>query len=82
MLNLPKKKVFLGKWREASELDMKNVSEIEINKSWHELHILQHKHEYGPIDEIMEVIKMANKSKLLDTGKPVSCPPQVTVYYI
>jgi hypothetical protein len=59
----------LGKRGEASELDMRNISDIRYNrdKSRYVQHILQHKHKYRPIDETMDIIKMADKRKLFDT---------------
>jgi hypothetical protein len=30
------------------------------------MHILQHDHEYGPIDKTLEILKIVNKGKYLD----------------
>jgi hypothetical protein len=50
---------------------MRNISDIRYNrdKSRYVQHILilQHKHKYRPIDETMDIIKMADKRKLFDT---------------
>jgi hypothetical protein len=46
-----------------------HTNDIRLNKdkSKYSVHILQENHEYDPIDKTMEILKMANKGKYLDT---------------
>jgi hypothetical protein len=46
-----------------------HINNIRSNRdqSRYALHILQQNHEYGTIDQTMKVLKLANKSKYLNT---------------
>jgi hypothetical protein len=45
-----------------------HINDIKSNKdkSRYALHILQENHEYGPIDKIMNILKLQSKGKHLD----------------
>jgi hypothetical protein len=55
-------------WTDTKKLDTKNINGIKSNKdkSRYALHVLQENQEYGPIDKIMNILKLQSKGKHLD----------------
>jgi hypothetical protein len=55
----------------ALKLDIKNLSKSKSksneDKSLHALHILQENHKCGPTKEIINILKLQNKGKQLDS---------------